>query len=156
MPSLYFKVESDVEKVIKLREEIKRLKEELAKMGADTASDEIKDFERRLQACRSEMDRNIKSLVSYSNSLRASSDEIASVSNALSGKLAKGLSVIGGMATLKELATSMIKVRGEFQSADTAIQTLLGNKEKADQLMAKVLPIGVLRCHEGYADDAGF
>lgn len=138
MPSLYFKVESDVEKVIKLREEIKRLKEELAKMGADTASDEIKDFERRLQACRSEMDRNIKSLVSYNNSLRASSDEIASVSNALSGKLAKGLSVIGGMATLKELATSMIKVRGEFQSADTAIQTLLGNKEKADQLMAKV------------------
>ena len=32
----------------------------------------------------------------------------------------------------------MIRVRGEFQAADTAIQTLLGSKEKADMLMTQV------------------
>ena len=32
----------------------------------------------------------------------------------------------------------MIRVRGEFQSADTAIETLLGNKEKANALMSQV------------------
>ena len=32
----------------------------------------------------------------------------------------------------------MIRVRGEFQAADTAIQTLLGSKKKADALMSQV------------------
>lgn len=32
----------------------------------------------------------------------------------------------------------MIRVRGEFQAADTAIETLLGNKEKANALMSQV------------------
>lgn len=52
--------------------------------------------------------------------------------------LSKMLGVIGGTAALKGLVTDMINVRGEFQAADTAIQTLLGSKEKADMLMTQV------------------
>lgn len=52
--------------------------------------------------------------------------------------LQKALVGIGGVAALKSVVSSMIKVRGEFQAADTAIETLLGNKEKADALMKQV------------------
>jgi len=48
-----------------------------------------------------------------------------------------GATILGGLG-LKELVGQMIKVRGEFQAADTAIQTLLGSKEKADALMQQV------------------
>lgn len=50
----------------------------------------------------------------------------------------KALAVIGGAGVLKALGSEIIRVRGEFQAADTAIQTLLGSKEKADALMKQV------------------
>ena len=50
----------------------------------------------------------------------------------------KALAVIGGAGVLKALGSEMIRVRGEFQAADTAIQTLLGSKKKADALMSQV------------------
>ena len=50
----------------------------------------------------------------------------------------KALAVIGGAGVLKALGAEMIRVRGEFQAADTAIETLLGNKEKANALMSQV------------------
>lgn len=48
------------------------------------------------------------------------------------------MAVIGGTGVLKALGAEMIRVRGEFQAADTAIETLLGNKEKANALMSQV------------------
>lgn len=50
----------------------------------------------------------------------------------------KALGVIGGVAALKALGSEIIRVRGEFQSADTAIKTLLGSKEKTDSLLKQV------------------
>ena len=40
--------------------------------------------------------------------------------------------------SVKGLISDIIRVRGEFQRADTAIQTMLGSKEKADELLSKV------------------
>ncbi len=59
------------------------------------------------------------------------------IDNVLSklGKIASWTAVGAGV---KEFVSQMVKVRSEFQAADTAIQTLLGNKEKADALMSKV------------------
>lgn len=48
-----------------------------------------------------------------------------------------GKKVLGGIG-IKEFIGQMIKVRGEFQAADTAIQTLLGSEEKANALMSQV------------------
>lgn len=57
-------------------------------------------------------------------------------------KMAKSMLGLGkkliGVLAVKDLISDMIKVRGEFQEADTAIQTLLGSKEKADALMEEV------------------
>lgn len=64
--------------------------------------------------------------------------DVAEANNGIAISWKKGLAVIGGVSVLKALGSELIRVRGEFQSADTAIQTLLGNKEEADALMAQV------------------
>lgn len=56
----------------------------------------------------------------------------------LQGKLAMGLGFAGVAASLGGFISQMTAVRSQFQAADIAIETMLGNKEKADELMAKV------------------
>lgn len=64
--------------------------------------------------------------------------EIVESNNGIAISWKKALAVIGGAGGLKALGSEMIRVRGEFQAADTAIETLLGNKEKANALMSQV------------------
>lgn len=63
---------------------------------------------------------------------------VTETNNSIAISWKKALAVIGGTGILKALGSEIIRIRGEFQAADTAIQTLLGNKEKADALMAQV------------------
>lgn len=51
--------------------------------------------------------------------------------------LGKALGVIGGIATLKQLGSEIIRVRGEFQSMQTAIETMVG-KDVAGKLMPQI------------------
>lgn len=64
--------------------------------------------------------------------------EVVETNNGIAISWKKALAVIGGAGVLKALGSEIIRVRGEFQAADTAIQTLLGSKEKADALMSQV------------------
>ncbi|WP_175629687.1 tape measure protein [Bacteroides acidifaciens] len=64
--------------------------------------------------------------------------EVVEKNNGITISWKKALAVIGGVGVLKTLGSEIIRIRGEFQAADTAIQTLLGNKQKADTLMAQV------------------
>lgn len=61
-------------------------------------------------------------------------DSIGDIAKSMKGWMA---GIVGGIG-VKEFIGKMIEVRGQFQAADTAIQTLLGSKEKADKLMAEV------------------
>lgn len=61
------------------------------------------------------------------DAISAIKDEIADIG----GKIFAGWSI-------KEFVGKMVQVRGEFQAADTAIQTLLGSRERADALMSQV------------------
>ena len=60
-----------------------------------------------------------------------------SVSN-MSNSFKKAFGVVAGISSLEQLISKIMDVRGQFQQADTAIQTMLGSKEKADALLAKV------------------
>ena len=51
--------------------------------------------------------------------------------------LGKALGVIGGVAALKRLGSEIIRVRGEFQSMQTAIETMVG-KDIAGQLIPQI------------------
>lgn len=64
--------------------------------------------------------------------------EVVHANDGIGISLKKVFAVIGGAAIGKKLISDIVRVRGEFQAADTAIQTLLGSKEKADTLMVKV------------------
>lgn len=70
----------------------------------------------------------------FKDESKDSKDSIADVADGMERWIA---GIAGGIG-VKEFIGQMIKVRGEFQAADTAIQTLLGSKEKADKLMAQV------------------
>lgn len=51
--------------------------------------------------------------------------------------LKKALGVIGGIAALKQLGSEIIRVRGEFQSMQTAIETMVG-RDVAGKLMPQI------------------
>lgn len=51
--------------------------------------------------------------------------------------LGKGAGIIGGVAALKQLAAQVVRVRGEFQDMETAIETLVG-KDMAGKLMPQI------------------
>lgn len=44
-----------------------------------------------------------------------------------------------GLAGLKEFASKMVTVRGEYQKLGVAFNTMLGNKQKADELMQQMI-----------------
>lgn len=55
------------------------------------------------------------------------------------GNIKAGLVTLGIGATFKEIAGQVSSVRGEFQQLEVAFETLLGNKEKSDALMAQMI-----------------
>lgn len=55
--------------------------------------------------------------------------------------MGKALAAFGGAAIFKSLVDNVVKVRGEFQKTAVAIETLLGNKQQADELLAEVKDI---------------
>ena len=59
------------------------------------------------------------------------------INNGLSLSWGKMLGVIGGVTALKQLGSEIIRVRGEFQAMQTAIETMVG-KDVASGLMAQL------------------
>lgn len=53
-------------------------------------------------------------------------------------KLAQAAASFGAALSVKELISSLVKVRGEFQSLETAFRVMLGNAEQANALMAQL------------------
>lgn len=60
------------------------------------------------------------------------------IGKSIGGSMGKYLAMFGGAAALKGLLDQMVRVRSEFQKTDVAIRTMLGSKEKADELMNQV------------------
>lgn len=63
--------------------------------------------------------------------------ETIKTNNGLSLSWGKMLGIIGGATALKSLASQVVRVRGEFQSMQTAIETMVG-KDVASGLMAQL------------------
>lgn len=59
------------------------------------------------------------------------------INNGLSLSWGKMLGVIGGVTALKQLGSEIVRVRGEFQSMQTAIETMVG-KDMANTLMPQI------------------
>lgn len=135
MAKLYFSVEADYQKVIRLREEIAKLEKQMKGFNSHTTTDAIERVQDELKDLRSEYNKLTKSAAKSGAEI-----EKASFS------MGKALAAVGGVAALKSLASEIIRVRGEFQEMETAIETLVG-KDMANKLipqikeLAKVSPL---------------
>lgn len=236
MAKLYFRIQADYDKVIKLREEIARLKLELKnvdsaqspsafnllntklgiasqefkkltheaaeagtamendfKKGIFNASQSVNDFTQKIinqkavvkdteadvkrlgEAYRTALKRNPLSanskLADYTSAKKAldedkaalfqltqqqaearlsvkklrdeyalynnSGKQVTETNNGIAISWKKALAVIGGATALKQLGSEIIRVRGEFQAMQTAIETLVG-KDMAGNLIPKI------------------
>lgn len=63
--------------------------------------------------------------------------QVVETNNGIAISWKKALAVIGGVGALKALGSEIIRVRGEFQSMQTAMETMVG-KDVAGPLMAQV------------------
>lgn len=90
----------------------------------------------------------VKKLKDEYSAFNQESEKTVQSSEGFSLSLKKVLGVIGGVTALKQLASEIIRVRGEFQSMDTAIETMVG-KDMANRLipqikeLAKISPLTV-------------
>lgn len=189
MPKLAFHIEADYQKVIKLREEIDKLKSTIAGMDSNTSPATFRAMEVQLAKNTKELDSLVTSAVRAGNEINQGFKkkifDASQVVNGLSEKIITQKAVIKDVETdVKRLGEayrialkrnplsanekleeynaarkaldgekaalfgltqeqanarlSVKKLRDEFQAVDTAIQTLLGSKEKADELMSQV------------------
>lgn len=81
---------------------------------------------------------SLKKLNNEYKDFQGLSEDNADAFGELRDKLMQVGGVIAGGIGVKEFVGKMIQVRGEFQQMETALQTMLGSKEKADELLAKV------------------
>ena len=64
--------------------------------------------------------------------------EFDGIGKGIGNSIGKYIAAFGGAAVFKGFISEMVKVRSEFQKTDVAIQTMLGSKDKADQLLSQV------------------
>lgn len=236
MATLYFKISSDWEQVVKLRDEIKKLENQLKSFGKSTPETQIRKTEERLAASRQEFTRLAteaakagavmendfkKKIYDASQSVNGFTEQIIAQKNVvknveadvkrlgeayrtalknnptgaqnklseynaakrvleeeraalfgltqqqaearlsvkrlkdeyalykkeagetvdamdrMSISLGKVLGVVGGISALKQLGSEIIRVRGEFQSMQTAIETMVG-EDMANKLIPQI------------------
>lgn len=108
-------------------------------------SDEFANANKELQSTRKSLDEVSENADEMAKRINeASKDSVGSLSRIdnssqnLSFSIAKLIGMLGGTYALKNLYNQMVAIRSQFQAADVAIQTMLGNKEKADALLMQV------------------
>lgn len=114
--------------------------------GAKRALQEEKNALFELQTQQAQARLSVRKLRDEQNRYQKSSQDIIDSNNKMALSFKKALGVIGGVAAFKQLGSEVIKVRGEFQALQTAIETLVG-KDMAGKLipqikeLAKVSPL---------------
>lgn len=63
--------------------------------------------------------------------------QVVETNQSIGSSIGKAFAIIGGVAAIKQLGSEIIKVRGEFQSMQTAIETLVG-KDIAGNLIPQI------------------
>lgn len=138
MAGIYFKVQADFEKIIRLRKEIVGLTGELEKLDKVSAPREFKALESQIRANTLEMEKLSRSLAENQSKLRSTGSEADELTGSLGNvknAAMLALTALGG----GNLLNDVVRVRGEFQQLEISLETILSNKEKADKLMAEVV-----------------
>lgn len=84
---------------------------------------------------------SVKRLKDEYAAFKEEAGETVEANEKMSVSLTKVLGVIGGVTALKNFATELVNVRGQFQQLEIAFTTMLKSKEKADKLMSELVDI---------------
>lgn len=131
MAGIYFKVQADFEKIIRLRKEVDSLSSTLKTMNREVDPVAFDKLNKKLQSSSKELDALSKKASQTSREMMGAKDSASSLNDILVK--------IGGTAALTGLVSEVVRVRGEFQQLEIAFTTLLGSKEKAESLMAQMV-----------------
>ena len=99
----------------------------------DQAKQKLADLKKQLDDVNKKIDDSGKETKTFANELSAA-DKVA-------GGLAKTMGALFSVHMAKEFVTRIAQTRGEFQQLEIAFETMLGNKEKADRLMADAVKL---------------
>lgn len=84
---------------------------------------------------------SVKRLKDEYAAFKEEAGETVEANEKMSVSLTKVLGVIGGVTAMKNFATELVNVRGQFQQLEIAFSTMLKSKEKADKLMSELVDI---------------
>lgn len=84
---------------------------------------------------------SVKRLKDEYAAFKEEAGETVEANEKMSVSLTKVLGVIGGVTALKNFATELVNVRGQFQQLEIAFSTMLKSKEKADKLMSELVDV---------------
>lgn len=84
---------------------------------------------------------SVKRLKDEYAAFKEEAGETVEANEKMSVSLTKVLGIIGGVTALKNFATELVNVRGQFQQLEIAFSTMLKSKKKADKLMSELVDI---------------
>lgn len=135
MAVLAFKVEADYEEVLRLRQEIDKLKSELKGINSSLNPGKFSEVNDKLQ----------QTTTRFSEMKKAAADAGATfvteggmIDDALT-KIAAGVAGAFAVDKIKDFVMEVVNVRGQFQQLEIAFRTMLGSEEKANKLMNQLV-----------------
>ena len=135
MAVLAFKVEADYEEVLRLRQEIDKLKSELKGINSSLNPGKFSEVNDKLR----------QTTTRFSEMKKAAADAGATfvteggmIDDALT-KIAAGVAGAFAVDKIKDFVMEVVNVRGQFQQLEVAFKTMLGSGEKASKLMNQLV-----------------
>ena len=135
MAVLAFKVEADYEEVLRLRQEIDKLKSELKGINSSLNPGKFSEVNDKLR----------QTTTRFSEMKKAAADAGAAfvreggmIDDALT-KIAAGVAGAFAVDKIKDFVMEVVNVRGQFQQLEIAFKTMLGSAEKASKLMNQLV-----------------
>lgn len=135
MAVLAFKVEADYEEVLRLRQEIDKLKSELKGINSSLNPGKFSEVNDKLRQTTTRFDEMKKAATDAGTAFVR---EGGMIDDALT-KIAAGVAGAFAVDKIKDFVMEVVNVRGQFQQLEIAFKTMLGSGEKASKLMDQLV-----------------
>lgn len=135
MAVLAFKVEADYEEVLRLRQEIDKLKSELKGINSSLNPGKFSEVNDKLRQATTRFDEMKKAAADAGTAFVR---EGGMIDDALT-KIAAGVAGAFAVDKIKDFVMEVVNVRGQFQQLEVAFKTMLGSGEKASKLMNQLV-----------------
>lgn len=135
MAVLAFKVEADYVEVLRLRQEIDKLKSELKGINSSLNPGKFSEVNDKLRQTTTRFDEMKKAATDAGTAFVR---EGGMIDDALT-KIAAGVAGAFAVDKIKDFVMEVVNVRGQFQQLEVAFKTMLGSGEKASKLMNQLV-----------------